>query len=304
MTMGNARKAFTSTIFEFARLNKDIVVIASDSRGSVTLGDFFNQLPEQSIECGIAEQDAVGIAAGLANAGLKPYVCGPAAFYSSRAVEQIKIDVAYSNSNVKIIGVSGGVSYGALGGTHHSVQDIAIMRTFAGLNVILPADFRETVEMTKRLIDTQTPTYVRVGRGDVPDVYVDGCDFEIGRANILLRGQAKVAIIACGEMVYPALQAGKMLDASVIDMHTINPLDIGAIDMAAECGAIVTVEEHCVNGGLGGTVAEVVSQRHLVPMRILGLPNERLYSGTSKEVFEKYNLTVSGISQAAREIMK
>jgi transketolase len=305
--MKPCRKAITETLLELAIEDPLLYALASDSRGSVTLDDFAKQLPGQFVECGIAEQDAVGIAAGLACAGLKPFVCGPASFYATRAAEQVKVDVAYSHLNVKIIGVSGGVSYGALGGTHHSVQDIALMRAVPNMQVFLPADANQSVALTKALAASTEPAYVRVGRGAVPDVYGPDATFEIGKANKLRNGK-DVAIIACGEMVYHAVEAAKLLaadgvEAQVIDMASIKPLDEAAILEAAETNAIVTVEEHSVKGGLGGAVAEVVCQKHPVKMRILGLPDEPLYNGESKYVFEHYGLTASGIAKAAKELI-
>jgi len=306
--MKPCRKAITETLFELAKKDPSIYALASDSRGSVTLDEFARELPGQFVECGIAEQDAVGIAAGLACAGLKPYVCGPASFYSTRAAEQIKVDVAYSHMNVKVIGVSGGVSYGALGGTHHSVQDIALMRAIPNLQVLLPADVHQSVALTKALAASGEPAYVRVGRGAVPDVYGPDAAFEIGKA-VKLRDGKDVAVIACGEMVYHALEAAKLLaaegvEASVYDIFTIKPLDEAAILKAAGTGAIVTVEEHSVKGGLGGAVAEVVCQRAPVKMRILGLPDETLYNGESRHVFEHYGLNADGIAKAAKELIR
>ena len=305
--MKPCRKAITETLLELAKQDPLLYTLASDSRGSVTLDDFAKQLPGQFVECGIAEQDAVGIAAGLACAGLKPFVCGPASFYATRAAEQIKVDVAYSHLNVKIIGVSGGVSYGALGGTHHSVQDIALMRAVPNLQVFLPADANQSIALTKALAASPEPAYVRVGRGAVPDVYGSDATFEIGKA-VKLRDGKDVALIACGEMVYHAVEAAKLLaaegvEAQVLDMASIKPLDEAAIQEAAKTGAIVTIEEHSVKGGLGGTVAEVVCQHRPVKMRILGLPDEPLYNGESKYVFEHYGLTASGIAKAAKELI-
>ena len=306
--MKPCRKAITETLLELAKEDPLLYTLASDSRGSVTLDDFAKQLPGQFVECGIAEQDAVGMAAGLACAGLKPFVCGPASFYATRAAEQIKVDVAYSHLNVKIIGVSGGVSYGALGGTHHSVQDIALMRAVPNLQVFLPADANQSVALTKALAASPEPAYVRVGRGAVPDVYGPNATFEIGKA-VKLRNGKDVALIACGEMVYHAVEAAKLLaaegvEAQVYDMASIKPLDEAAILEAAETGAIVTIEEHSVKGGLGGAVAEVVCQHNPVKMRILGLPDEPLYNGESKYVFEHYGLTASGIAKAAKELIR
>ena len=306
--MKPARKAITETLLALAKEDKRVFALASDSRGSVTLEDFAKKLPEQFVECGIAEQDAVGIAAGLACAGLKPFVCGPASFYSTRAAEQVKVDVAYSHMDVKIIGVSGGVSYGALGGTHHAVQDVALMRAIPNLMVFLPADANQAVALVRALVASPEPAYVRVGRGGVPDVYGPDAPFEIGKANKLRDGR-DVALVACGEMVYRAVEAAKLLasegiEASVYDMATIKPLDEAAILEAAATGAIVTIEEHSVKGGLGSAVAEVVCQKHPIKMRILGLPDEPLYSGESRDVFAHYGLTAEGVAKAAKELIR
>lgn len=306
--MKAARKAFTETLLELAKEDPTIFALATDSRGSVTLNDFVDVLPNQFVECGIAEQDAVGIAAGLSNLGLRPFVCGPASFYATRAAEQVKVDVAYSRSNVKVIGVSGGVSYGALGGTHHAIQDIALFRAVPNMTVILPADANEAAAMTRVLAKNSEPTYVRMGRGAVPDVYDPDVNFEVGKA-IWLRNGKDAAIIACGEMVYHANEAAKLLEAegilvSVLDMHTIKPLDEESVLKAAQTGAVVTVEEHIIRGGLGGAVAEVICQNHPVKMKILGLPDETVYSGTSAEVFEHYRLNAEGIAEAVRELLK
>lgn len=306
--MKAVRKAFTETLLELAKRDKRIFALATDSRGSVTLNDFVKELPEQYVECGIAEQDAVGIAAGLACTGLIPFVCGPASFYSTRSAEQIKVDVAYSHTNVKIVGVSGGVSYGALGGTHHAVQDLAFMRAVPGLQVIVPADANQAIALTKVLAVSTEPAYIRMGRSAVEDIYPENTVYEIGKANVLKEGK-DAAIIACGEMVYPSLKAaeilaGKGINVHVIDMHTIKPLDVKAVLAAAETGAIVTVEEHSVCGGLGAAVAEVICQHKPTKMKILGLPDEYLYSGTNHEVFEHYGLTPDGIVTTVEELVK
>lgn len=228
------RKSFTDTLLELARQDKDIVAVTTDARGSVTLGDFAKELPAQFVECGIAEQDAVGISAGLAHSGKKVFVCGPACFYVARSLEQVKVDLAYSQNNVKILGVSGGVAYGALGATHHSLHDIAVLRTFPGMNIVLPCDARQTRKLVKLLVDYPEPVYVRVGRAAVPDVYEnDDFDFILGKANMLLNG-TDLTIIAAGETVYHAYQAGLMLQekgikARVLDMSSIKPVDAEAI---------------------------------------------------------------------------
>lgn len=304
------RKAFTETLLELARNDRDIVAVTTDSRGSVTLDNFAKELPEQLVEVGIAEQDAVGIGAGLALSGKKAFVCGPACFLSARSLEQVKIDAAYNNTNLKIIGVSGGVSYGALGTSHHSLQDIAVMRAIPGIAVVLPCDAFETARLTRQLHTMPGPVYVRMGRGAVPDVYEsDDFPFEIGKANVLMGGQ-DLTIIAAGETVYHALGAAKLLErtgirARVLDMHTLKPLDTGAIEKAArETGAILTVEEHNVNGGLGGAVAQYVVEHCPVKMRIMGIPDEPTVSGTSAEVFGHYGLTAEGIRDAAFGLLR
>ncbi len=300
-----ARVAFTRTLLELAREDKTIFAAATDSRGSVTLTEFADALPQQFVECGIAEQDAIGISAGLANAGLRPFVCGPACFYSLRSAEQVKLDIAYSHANVKVIGVSGGVSYGALGMSHHATQDVALFRATPGLEIFIPADGPQTVALTKYLAKSNEPAYVRMGRGEVPSVYEEGnAPFTPGKANVLRRG-TDAAIIACGEMVYPSLKAAELLAAegvsvSVYDMHTLRPLDEAAILEAAQTGFVVTVEEHDVHGGLGGAAAEVLAQQKPTRMRILGLPDVKLFTGTSAEVFAHYGLTPEGIAQAVR----
>lgn len=303
------RKVFTDTLLECARTNPSIVAVTSDARGSVTLDKYAAELPGQFVEVGIAEQNAVGVAAGLALAGLKPFVCGPACFYSARSLEQVKVDVAYTQTNVKIIGVSGGVSYGALGSTHHSLHDLAVMRTFPDMTVILPCDNYQTEQLTQTLTAFDGPAYIRMGRNAVPDVYgIDRPKFEIGKAHTLLEGN-DISLIASGETVYHALEAGKQLhangiEARVIDMHTIKPLDVETIRKAAEeTLAIITIEEHSCFGGLGAAVAEVVVQHKPVPMRIIGFPDENLVAGNSAELFKFYGLDADGIVKSVNSIM-
>lgn len=303
------RKSFTDTLLELAKQDKDIIAVTTDARGSVTLNDFADQLPEQFVECGIAEQDAVGIAAGLAHSGKKVFACGPACFYVARSLEQVKVDLAYSENPVKILGVSGGVAYGALGATHHSLHDIAALRTFPGMNIVLPCDARQTRKLVKLLVDFPHPVYVRVGRTAVPDVYEnDDFDFQLGKANMLLDGK-DLTIIGCGETVYHALQAGKMLkeqgiSARVLDMSSLKPFDAEAIRKAAEeTGRIITVEEHSQFGGLGAIVTETLSENP-VPVRILGIPDENVVHGTNKEIFAHYGLDADGIVKAANDFLK
>lgn len=307
--MKACRKSFTDTLLALAKEDRDIVAVTTDARGSVTLGDFAKELPEQFVECGIAEQDAVGISAGLAHAGKKTFVCGPACFYVARSLEQVKVDLAYSKNPVKILGVSGGVAYGALGTTHHSLHDMAVLRCFPGMSVCLPCDERQTAKLVKQLVDYNQATYVRVGRAAVPDVYEDdNFSFEIGKANMLMDGK-DLTIIATGETVYHAKQAGIELQqhgisARVLDMAWIKPCDREAVIHAAqETGRIITVEEHSKCGGLGAMVCEILSENP-VPVRILGIPDEDAIHGTNKEIFHHYGIDSEGIVKAAIDFVK
>lgn len=302
------RKSFTDTLLALARQDRDIIAVTTDARGSVTLGDFAKELPGQFVECGIAEQNAVGISAGLAHEGKKVFCCGPACFYVARSLEQVKVDVAYSGNPVKILGVSGGVAYGALGATHHSLHDIAVLRTFPGMNIVLPCDARQTKKLVEQLVDYPAPVYVRVGRAAVPDVYGnDDFEFKIGKANVLQDG-GDLTIIGTGETVYHALKAGQKLSGMgistrVLDMSSIKPCDEEAVLKAAEdTGRIITVEEHSKFGGLGAMVAEIISE-HPVPLRILGIPDENAVHGTSPEIFAYYGLDADGIVKSALDFV-
>lgn len=298
------RKSFTDTLLSLARQDKDIIAVTTDARGSVTLGDFASELPDQFVECGIAEQDAIGISAGLASCGKKVFCCGPACFYVARSLEQVKVDIAYSGNPVTVLGVSGGVAYGALGATHHSLHDIAALRTFPGMNVILPCDARQTAKVVRMLVDHPAPTYVRVGRAAVPDVYGnDDFEFRLGKANVLAEGR-DMTIIAAGETVYHALQASRNLAARgigtrVLDLSSIKPFDEEAVKKAAaETGRIITVEEHSIYGGLGALVTECISE-HPVPVKILGIPDENVIHASSPEIFAHYGIDAEGIEKAA-----
>lgn len=304
------RQVICDTLIELGMKDKDIVVLTSDSRGSASMTNFAKELPEQFVEVGIAEQNIVGIAAGLAASGKKPYIASPACFLSMRSIEQVKVDVAYSKTNVKLIGISGGLSYGALGMSHHSLQDIAVMRAIPGINIILPADKQETKKMIEALAENTEPTYIRIGRNPVADVYLsDDCKFEIGKAVTMSEG-TDITIIAAGETVKIAVDAADVLkkkgvSCRVLNMHTIKPLDEAEIIKAAkETGCIITVEEHSIYGGLGAAVSEVVTQNCPVPMKIVGVPDEPAIPGKSEEVFKHYGLTADNISSIALEIIK
>jgi transketolase len=294
----SCRHAFSSALLEAARRDASIIAICSDSKGSVTLAGFEEALPQQFVEVGIAEQDAVGIGAGLAKSGKRVFVCGPACFYSARSFEQVKVDVAYAGSDVKVVGISGGVSYGALGSTHHSLHDLAAMRTLPGLAVFLPCDNYQTAALTRYLATHPGPAYMRLGRAPVADVYGEHrpAEFHPGRAVLLHEGDA-CTLIAAGEMVQPALGAALILEREgigvrLLDAWSIKPLDAEAVVRAArETGLVFTLEEHSVHGGLGAAVAEVLVQSCPVPVRLLGFPDEWAPAGSSAQLFEYYGFT-------------
>lgn len=298
------RKMFTDTLLELAKKDSKIIAVTSDARGSVTLDKFADELPEQFVELGIAEQNAVGVSAGLTSGGLKAFVCGPACFYVARSLEQVKVDVAYSNIPVKILGVSGGVSYGALGFSHHSLHDIAVLRTFPGMQVVLPSDIHQTRKLVEQLVDYPYPVYVRVGRNAVPNVYTEDCEFQIGKANTIVDGN-DLTIIGTGETVWHCMKAAEMLkdkavNARVIDMHTLKPFDKECIVKALnETGKIITVEEHSISGGLGSTVAEIIAQEGKGKLKILGIPDENPIHAKPLEIFHHYQIDAEGIYNQA-----
>ena len=303
------RQAICNVLMEKAKEDKDIVVLCSDSRGSASLAPFFQAFPQQSVEVGIAEQDLVSIAAGLASCGKKPYAASPACFLSTRSYEQAKVDCAYSNTNVKLIGISGGVSYGALGMSHHSAQDIAAMAAIPNMRVYLPSDRHQTKHLMEALLEDEKCAYIRVGRNPVEDIYrEEDCPFTMDKATVLCRGR-DVAIIACGEMVKPAwdaatLLAQKGISASVVDMYCVKPLDEKTIlEVAQGARAVLTVEEHAPTGGLGSMVAQVVAEHCPKKVKCLTLPDAPVITGTTKEVFAHYGLDAAGIAAAAEGLL-
>lgn len=304
------KKVICDVLMERAKTDKDVVVLCSDSRGSASLTPFFEKFPKQSVEVGIAEQDLVGIAAGLASCGKRPFAASPASFVTTRSYEQAKVDCAYSDVNVKLIGISGGVSYGALGMSHHSAQDIAAMCAIPNMRVYLPSDRFQTAKLTRALLDDDKCAYLRVGRNPVEDVYTEqDCPFQMDRATWLREG-SDVAIIACGEMVRPSLDAAGLLErqgvsATVLDMYCVKPLDADAVVKAAEgARVVVTVEEASPYGGLGSQVAQVVSANCPRLVQNLALPDEPVITGTSREVFDHYGLNAEGIASSAAKLLE
>lgn len=304
------RKAICDVLLKEAETDKDIVVLCSDSRGSASLAPFADTYPEQFVEMGIAEQNLVSVSAGLAHCGKKAFAASPACFLSTRSYEQCKIDVAYSNTNVKLIGISGGISYGALGMSHHSAQDIAAMSAIPNMRVYLPSDRFQTAKLIEALLKDEKPAYIRVGRNPVEDIYTeDNCPFEMDKATVLAEG-TDAAIIACGEMVRPAYEAAKLLEkdgihATVLDMYCVKPLDKEAIVKAASnAKVVVTAEEHAPYGGLGSMVSQVVGAE--CPRKVLNiaLPDAPVVSGTSQEVFDYYGMNAEGIAKTVKDALK
>ena len=301
----DCRDSFAKTIEALAEADPRIVTVVSDSVGSSKLGGFRTKFPDRMVNVGIAEQTLVAVGAGLANGGKVPFVSAASCFITGRALEQVKADIAYSNVNVKLIGQSSGVAYGELGPTHHSIEDLAWLRLFNNLKLIVPADPWQTAEAIKAAAAYDGPVFVRVSRMAVPALdRPEGAVFEIGKAETLVEG-TDATIIANGTMVHRAVAAAKALaaegiSARVVNMATVNPLDEAVIAAATETGAIVTVEEHSVRGGLGGAVAEVVISTNPVPMRILGFPGF-VPTGSAEWLFDNFGLNETGIADAVRQ---
>jgi transketolase len=304
------QEVFAQTLEALAATDRGIVVVTSDSRGSGKLVRFGQRFPGQIVEIGIAEQNLVGVAAGLASAGKKVFAVSPACFLTARALEQIKNDVAYSDNAVKLVGISAGVSYGALGTTHHSLHDLAVLRAINNITIVVPADNYETEEAVRLAAAAGGPVYLRFGKKAMPTLPGDGAPFQFGRGRVLRNG-GDVALVATGETVYPALQAAELLagqgfEATVVSMHTIKPLDhVLLTAVATQCNAIVTVEEHSVYGGLGEACASFLMQKKLfVPMKIMGIPDEYTVTGSQTEIFEHYGISPDGIVKEAVKLLQ
>lgn len=309
MTKIANKQVICDVLIEEGKKDKDIMALCSDSRGSASFTSFANELPDQFVETGIAEQNLVSISAGLAKCGKKPYAASPACFLSTRSYEQCKVDVAYSNTNVKLIGISGGISYGALGMSHHSAQDIAAMSAVPNMRVYIPSDRLQTECLMRELVKDDKPAYIRVGRNAVDDVYEEGnVPFEMDKATVIAEGN-DIAIIACGEMVKPSKDAAKLLaqkgiSASVIDMYCVKPLDKEAVVKAAKnVKVVITVEEHAPFGGLGSMVSQVVGSECPTKVINMSLPDAPVITGTSKEVFDYYGLNAEGIVKVVEQAL-
>lgn len=304
-------EVFSETLQELAATDRNIVVVTSDSRGSGKLVPFGKKYPAQIVEVGIAEQNLVGMAAGLASAGKHVFAVSPACFLTARALEQIKNDVAYSNNPVNLVGISAGVSYGALGSTHHSLHDFAVLRAINNITIVAPADNFETAEAIKQAAYLDTPFYLRFGKKVMPSLDENNSEpFVFGKGRTIKTG-GDVAIIATGETVYPALEAARKLEedfniaATVISMHTIKPLDYDLLaQVAADCKAILTVEEHSIYGGLGEACASwLLKNRYNKPFDIMGIPDEYTVTGSQSEIFNHYGLSEKGITESVLRLL-
>ena len=311
LKMGRANlEEFAATLEELAKANPNIIAVTSDSRGSGKLAPFGKALPKQIVEVGIAEQNLVGITAGLAACGKKSFGVSPGCFLTARSLEQIKNDICYSDVPAVLIGISSGTSYGALGTTHHSLHDLAVLRAINNLTIIVPADNFESRQAILAAASATKPVFVRFGKAAMFNLHQPDTKFEVGKA-ITLREGSDVAFIATGETVVHALLAAghlaeRGLNCRVLSMHTIKPLDTETILKAGrECRAVVTVEEHMVHGGLGEACASVLMQAGVsVPFRIVGLPDEETVPGSQADIFRHYGISMEGLAKEATRLLK
>jgi transketolase len=302
---------FSETLQRLALSDTSIVAVTSDSRGSGKLTVFGKKFPKQIVEVGIAEQNLVGVAAGLASCGKKVFAVSPACFLTARALEQIKNDVAYSDNPVNVIGISAGVSYGALGSTHHSLHDFAALRAINNIMVVAPADNFETEQAIELAAKTNRPIYLRFGKKPMPALKENNEDvFVFGKGRVITEGN-DAAIIATGETVYPALQAAHKLraegiNATVVSMHTIKPLDVELLQsLGVKCKAVLTVEEHSVNGGLGEACASYLLQHQFAkPFKIMGIPDEYTVTGSQQEIYNHYGISETGIAEQVKLLLE
>lgn len=311
LKMGAANQVvFSETLQKLAANDKSILVVTSDSRGSGKLVPFAQKYPNQVVEVGIAEQNLVGVAAGLAAAGKKAFAVSPSCFLSARALEQIKNDVAYSDNPVKLVGISAGVSYGALGTTHHSIHDFAVLRAINNMTIVAPADNFEAEQAARLATEFNEPIFLRFGKKAMPFLNETDQSFEFGKARVVREGN-DMAIIANGETVYPAYLASKALEdehgikAAVISMHTIKPLDTHLLEkLASNDRPILTVEEHMINGGLGEACASFLFQKGFKnPFKIVGIPDEYTVTGSQVEIFDHYGISGPGLKNFALELL-
>ncbi|WP_105429565.1 MULTISPECIES: transketolase family protein [Neorhizobium] len=305
----DCRDAFAATLERLAAEDETVVAVCNDSVGSSKLGGFKSRFPERLVNVGIAEQNMVGVGAGLANGGRIPFVCGASPFLTGRSLEQIKADISYSNANVKLVGISSGMAYGELGPTHHSIEDFAWTRVLPNLPVIAPCDRVETAAAIEWAAKYEGPCFLRLSRVGVPDLLPEGHTFELGKANLLRQG-SDVTLIANGTLTHRMVKAADILaerniSARVLNLATVRPIDEAAIiEAARETGAIVTAEEHSVFGGLGSAVAEVVVDYAPVPMKRLGVPGIYAPTGSAEFLLDEFGMAPLAIADAAQALIK
>lgn len=303
-----ANAVIADTLDKATAKDPNLLVVTCDSRGSAGLVPFTNAHPDRTVEMGIAEQNAVTVAAGLAHEGKHPFVFSPAAFLAIRSIEQVKVDVAFNKSNVKLIGISGGNSYTWLGNTHHSLNDVAITRAIPDLEVYQPCDKYQVKALFNYLLKSDKPAYVRIGKRKLDNVYHEDFEFTPGKATIIKPGK-DICLISTGETLYFALQAveklaGEGINAEVVDLGSIKPLDTEMIGkLAQQFEHIVTVEEHDVINGIGATVASEVAKYGHAKLDILGFPDKPAIQGTQDEVFQYYGLDAEGIEKSIKKTL-
>jgi len=302
-------EVFAETLLIEAKQNPNIMVATSDSRGSGKLVLYGKELPNQIIEVGIAEQNLVGVSAGLSAAGKKVFAVSPASFLTARSLEQIKADIAYSDHPVCLIGISAGISYGQLGSTHHSIHDYAVLRCINNISIVAPADNFETSEAIKQAVNFNSPLYLRFGKKPMLDISNENKDFKIGKAKFVTKGE-DVLLIASGETVQRAYLAAQLLSeknihATVISMHTIKPFDAKTfLTESKKSKVIISIEEHSIYGGLGEQCASLLAQHNInAKFQILGIPDEYMINGTQSDVLDYYNMSPEKISNAVISLL-
>lgn len=304
----DCRDAFVAVLERLAAENPRIAAVCNDSVGSSKLGGFKAKFPDRLVNVGIAEQAMVGVGAGLANGGMLPFVCAASCFLTGRALEQVKADIAYSNANVKLIGISSGMAYGELGPTHHSIEDFAWTRVLPNLPVIAPCDSIETAAAVEWAASYDGPVFLRLSRVGVPDLLPVGHVFQPGKANLLRDGNA-VTLIANGTLTHRMMKAADLLAAEgiaarVLNMATVRPIDVEAVIAAAQdTGAILTAEEHSTFGGLGSAIAEVVVAESPVAMKILGVPGVFAPTGSAEFLLDQFGMAPAAVAEAAKALI-
>jgi transketolase len=304
----SVREAYGKTLLELGVENQDIVVLDADLSKSTMTHFFAREFPDRFFECGVAEQNMVSIAAGLAASGKIPFASTFAVFAPGRCFDQIRMSIAQPQLNVKIVATHGGISVGEDGTSHQSIEDLALICSLPGFTVIVPADAIETAQAVEAAAANYGPFYIRLCRPKIPLVYDDSYRFKLGKAVTMRKGK-DATIIAIGLMVKEALEAAQNLeregiDCRVLNMPTLKPIDEGAIIKAAETGAIVTAEEHLEHGGLGSTVARVVARHQPVPMELVAIKDTYAKSGKPAELLERYGLTAKDIERAVKSAIK